>query len=66
MVRLTITTLLLMCTFIVAAQENPTSTIRGSVVDAQSDFPMPGVTVILLNTDPVKRYNDRYRREFPN
>lgn len=30
-----------------------TSTIRGSVVDAQSDFPLPGVTVIVVDSDPV-------------
>ncbi|MFM1933081.1 MAG: hypothetical protein RL226_2384 [Bacteroidota bacterium] len=29
------------------------SSIRGIVTDAQSEFPLPGVTVIVLDTDPV-------------
>ena len=34
-------------------QESPSSVIRGAVVDAQSDFPLPGVTVLLIGSDPV-------------
>ncbi len=30
-----------------------TQTIRGTVVDEQSEFPLPGATIILLGTDPV-------------
>ena len=30
------------------------SAIRGQVVDKQSDFPLPGVTIILLNSEPLK------------
>lgn len=31
----------------------PTQTVRGQITDAASGTPMPGVTVLLLNSDPV-------------
>lgn len=35
------------------AQENITSALRGHISDAQSGFPLPGVNVIITDTDPV-------------
>ena len=51
--RIILTGILLVASQILFAQSTPTSSIRGTVVDAQSEFPMPGVTVILLNSDPI-------------
>ncbi len=36
------------------AQSTTTTTIRGVVVDKQSQFPIPGANIILSDTDPVK------------
>ncbi|MEO0333753.1 MAG: carboxypeptidase-like regulatory domain-containing protein [Bacteroidota bacterium] len=35
------------------AQNPATQTIRGQIVDTQSDFPLTGVNVIVLGTDPM-------------
>ena len=35
--------------------QNQTQTIKGSVIDKQSQNTIPGATVSILNTDPVKR-----------
>ena len=33
--------------------QQPTQTIRGKVVDEDSEIPLPFVNIVLLNTDPV-------------
>ena len=38
----------------VSNAQNPTQTIRGTVVDKVSQSPMPGAVIQLLNTQPVK------------
>ena len=38
---------------IAEAQQKYAQTIRGTVLDAKTENPLPGATVILLNTDPV-------------
>ncbi len=53
-----LTALLFVFTVFVVSAQNPyavplTSTLTGTVTDAQSGFPLPGVTVILLNSDPI-------------
>ena len=35
-------------------EEISVTTIRGTVVDKQSQYPLPGATVVLLNSDPIK------------
>lgn len=35
--------------------QNPTQTIKGTVIDKQSQATIPGVTISILNTDPIKR-----------
>ncbi|MGB3618710.1 MAG: TonB-dependent receptor [Catalinimonas sp.] len=37
----------------VATAQPTTQTIRGRITDAQSGFPLPGVNVVVLNTDPT-------------
>jgi hypothetical protein len=37
-----------------AASAQPIQTIRGSVVDQESKMPLPGATIVLLNTDPLR------------
>jgi hypothetical protein len=44
--------LLLLATHFYA--QNNTQTIRGVVFDKQSQFNLPGVNIVLLNTDPIK------------
>lgn len=39
---------------ITAAAQEPTQTIRGKVTDAASGAPMPGVSILLLESDPIK------------
>lgn len=36
------------------AQNNLTQAIRGTVVDKQSQFPLPGATIKLVNSEPLK------------
>ncbi|MDZ4751926.1 MAG: TonB-dependent receptor [Flavobacteriales bacterium] len=36
------------------AQESPTSAIRGRVLDGQSEYPLPGATILITSLDPVK------------
>lgn len=38
-----------------AMAQNPTQTIKGTVLDKQSQSPIPGVMVIVLGSDPIKR-----------
>ena len=40
----------------VHAQPN-TQTVRGRIVDAQSEFPLAGVNITLLDTDPQLYYS---------
>lgn len=35
--------------------QNPTQTIKGTVLDKQSQSPIPGVMIIVLGSDPIKR-----------
>lgn len=37
----------------ILAQESPTSSIRGRVLDGQSEFPIPGATVVITSVSPV-------------
>ncbi|MCB0541037.1 MAG: carboxypeptidase-like regulatory domain-containing protein, partial [Bacteroidetes bacterium] len=61
-------TLLIICMtfFLVAAQAQLTQTVRGKVVDSESQFPLEGVTVIVVNSDGIGVYSDEkgeYRLE---
>lgn len=38
---------------LIASAQSPVQVIRGMVTDKQSQAPLPGVTVIVLNTDPL-------------
>lgn len=40
-----------------SSAQNATQTIRGIVLDKQAQFNLPGVNVILLNTNPLKGTN---------
>jgi hypothetical protein len=47
--------LLMAPALIFRAQENTSlTTVRGNVVDKQSQYPIPGATIVLLESDPVK------------
>lgn len=37
-----------------AQDQTSVTTVRGTVVDKQSQYPLPGATIILLNSDPAK------------
>lgn len=54
MKRYLLITLLLSLAVASSAQTAHNSAIRGTVVDKQSQFPLPGVTVILLDSEPMK------------
>ena len=53
MIRFIQTAFLLFFSVVAFAQTNPTSALRGTITDAQSGFPLPGVNVIVIDTDPV-------------
>jgi hypothetical protein len=44
----------LMGNFCALANQELTQTVKGQVLDAQSLSPIPGATILVLNTDPVK------------
>lgn len=46
--------LLAAATGAVRAQDQLTSVVRGTVIDQQSQYPLPGVAVIITGTDPVQ------------
>ena len=47
--------LFLMLSFSISIHaQSPTQTIRGTVVDKQSQTQIPGANVILMGSDPVK------------
>jgi len=54
MKQLFIITLFLFLPVLLLSQETHKQTIRGTVVDKVSRVPMPGVNIILLNTDPPR------------
>ncbi|MGE5355614.1 MAG: carboxypeptidase-like regulatory domain-containing protein [Deltaproteobacteria bacterium] len=45
--------ILILTSLNIAAQNNFTQTIRGTVVDKNSQLTLPGATVVLLNSDPA-------------
>ncbi len=49
---------------IIAQEKQYTQTIRGTVIDAGSKSPIPGVNIILLNTNPLKAATTNYNGEF--
>lgn len=53
MIRSIQTAFLLLLSTVAFSQSNPTSALRGTITDAQSGFPLPGVNVIVIDTDPV-------------
>ncbi len=52
--------LFLMLSFVISSKmqsqviEITTTTVRGVVIDKQSQFPIPGATIVLMDSDPVK------------
>lgn len=46
--------LLFLSAFCINAQDNYLQTVRGVVVDAITEIPLPGAYVVLLNSDPLK------------
>jgi hypothetical protein len=54
MKKITLLLLLAVLSFQNSIAQNATQTIRGSVLDKQAQYNLPGANVILLNTEPVK------------
>lgn len=46
-------TLILLCAFLTSHSQNLTQNIRGKVVDRESETPLPGVTLIISDVEPV-------------
>lgn len=53
MKKLSFYILLVLISLNLTAQNNYTQTIRGTVIDKNSQLTLPGATVVLLNSDPV-------------
>ena len=34
--------------------QNPTQTIKGTIIDKQAQYPLPGVSVIIIGSNPLK------------
>ena len=48
-----LTSLILLCAFVSVSQENqPTQTVRGIIVDQQSESPLIGANVVVMGSDP--------------
>jgi hypothetical protein len=47
-----LTILTLLCAFVINAQDKPTQTIRGIIVDQQTESPLIGATIVVLESDP--------------
>lgn len=47
------TSMILLCAFVSVSQENqPTQTVRGTIVDQQSESPLIGANVVVMGSDP--------------
>src|SRR5690349_12288846 len=54
MKKITVLILAFIVSAVEAFSQNPTQTVRGTVLDKLSQTQLPGATVLLVGTDPVK------------
>ena len=46
--------LLLICSLMSANAQNLTQTVKGKIIDIDTNTPLVGVTIVLLDSDPIQ------------